>query len=598
MIALFVMVAITQAEPPPLRVALKPGSTCATAIDAAREAADDATEYARYVWIPDWIEQKNGAAQVSLVVNSTLSRTANIVRPASVFGGRLVRIDLDRLAGAERQIPEIVRAWELLAERETIFGVTLAQPEQSVAAEVARELEIGDAVEVRSGEQWRPGKVLGKTPDGKFRIDRDGQIWIMPGDAVRRSLPAASPSSRPRGRRSPSPHLGEPGRRLSEVTGSDVPIIRLDEFVALAFSTINGGQYNGLTGIEADLQKTVAKFAGADAAEKLVRQSATLRRADQQHRKEGGERSIYEIAGELDAELSKSKALVTHSGVTGRQRLALFLSGSAIAPTEGLQLVSVTFDVAEDNADPDGDPQRNLSVYETYNGGEAIFARSNGMLVYVVFDDQDKILASVPDTVAHNYRARQVRPNAATVRVFSGLACAVCHDWDERQLGWQPLSNDMAASLRSVTRFLGDRGSKDRIAEVQRLASAYRADDVQLTELLDGARRQYQRAVMTACGMSSRDVVRGLADSYWGYYYDAVGPAEAVREFGPVLTPDEATAWLLEHVEPEEDDAPLADLVREDIVLARLKEGKTITPTQWRQVYPTTALRVALELAP
>lgn len=588
------MVALAQPEPLPLRVALKPGTACATAESVVEVAADDATEYARYVWVPDWIEPKSGFAQVSLVVNSTISRTSNIVRPEAIHGGRLVRIDLDRLAGSERQIREIVDAWELLGGGETIFGVK-AKEAKSVAAVVAKELAIGDLVEVLNGTTVRSGIFRGRSPDGKLRIERDGQIWILPESALRPSAPAAAPAPQQSGRL-PAPHLGDAGRLLCEVTGSEVPIIRLDEFVALAFSTVNGGVYNGLTGIERDLQRTVAKFCGADAAEKLLRQSATLRKATEQHKAEGGERSIYEIAGELDGELSKSKALVTMSGVTGRQRLALFLSGSAIAPTEGLQLVSVTFDVGENNQNPDADPQRNLEQFETYDGGEAIFARSNGMLVYVVFDSKDKVIDAVPDFVAHNYRAKQVRANAATVRVFSGVACAVCHDWDERQLGWQPLSNDMAASLKSITRFLGDRGSKDRIAAVQRLASAYRADDIQLTELLDGARRQYQRAVNTACGMSSRDVVRGLADSYWGYYYDAVGPVEAVRDLGQVLDEDAATEWLLNNIPPEEDDIPIADLVREDIVLARLKDGKKITPAQWRQVYPTTALRVKVEV--
>jgi len=107
-----------------------------------------------------------------------------------------------------------------------------------------------------------------------------------------RSPPSAA-GSQPSGHRSPASHLGDAGRRLFDLTRSGVPIIRLDEFVAFGFSTINGGEYNALTGIEADLQSTVAKFAGADAAEKLLRQSASLRRAEGVHRKEGGGRSIY-----------------------------------------------------------------------------------------------------------------------------------------------------------------------------------------------------------------------------------------------------------------------------------------------------------------
>lgn len=587
------MLTIAQPAPPAIRLTLEPGTVCATtATITATTLADaerqHAPEYLRYVWVPDWITPRNGYAQASLVANSTFSRTANIVRPDAVAGGRLVRFDLTAFAASEAALREIVDVYERLASHETYFGYTVRRDREHIAP---RALAVGDPCQVRVGEDWLPGRFAGPRANGQSAVDRGGVTYVLPAASVRSAIPAGAALRQPHGQRFPAAHLGEPGLRLFEITRSGVPIIRLDEFVAFAFSTINGGEYSALTGIEADLQSTVAKFAGADAAEKLLRQSASLRRAEGVHRKEGGGRSIYEIAGELDPELAKSKALITHSGVTGRQRLAVMLTGSAIAPVEGLQLVSVTFDVAEDNLDPDADPNRNLGSYERYNGGEAILARSNGMLVYLVFDANDKIINSVPDNVAHDFRARQVRANVATTRVFSGLSCANCHDWTEKQLGWQPLTNDMAASLKTITRFLGDKGSKDRLAEVARIAANYKADELQLTEMLDGARRQYQRAVQTACGMGSREVVQGLADSYWGYWYDAVTPEVAARELGQVLTPDAAHEYLLQIEPAEDDETRIADLVREDIVFARLKENKSITPVQWRTIYQSIAER-------
>jgi hypothetical protein len=592
------MLTLAQPAPPAIRLTLEPGTVCATAATitsttlADIEATDEdgkrkhhAPEYLRYVWVPDWINARNGYAQASLVANSTFSRTANIVRPDSLAGGRLVRFDLSAFAASEAGLAEIVDAYERLGSHETYFGRTNWRHSVAVAP---RALAVGDPCQVRVGDDWLPGKFAGARGSGQVAVDRNGVTYVLPAASVRSAIPADA-ALRSAGQRYPAAHLGDAGQRLFDITRSGVPIIRLDEFVAFGFSTINGGEYNALTGIEADLQGTVAKFAGADAASKLLRQSASLRRAEGVHRKEGGGRSIYEIAGELDPELAKSKALITHSGVTGRQRLAVMLTGSAIAPTEGLQLVSVTFDIAEDNLDPEADPNRNLGSYERYNGGEAILARSNGTLVYLVFDANDKIINSVPDNVAHDFRARQVRANAATTRVFSGLACANCHDWNEKQLGWQPLTNDMASSLKSITRFLGDKGSKDRLAEVARIAANYKADEIQLTEMLDGARRQYQRAVQAACGMGSREAVQGLADSHWGYWYDAVTPEIAARDLGQVLTPDAAHEYLLQ-IEPAEA-GDIADLVREDIVFAQLKEGKSITPVQWRTIQQSIAER-------
>lgn len=587
------MLTIAQPAPPAIRQTLEPGTVCATARDITATTLADAEshhapEYLRYVWVPDWITPRNGYAQASLVANSTFSRTANIVRPGAIAGGRLVRFDLSAFAASEAGLAEIVDAYERLGSHETYFGHAARRDREHIAP---RDLAIGDPCQVRVGDDWLPGKFAGSRPNGQSAVDRGGVTYVLPAASVRSAIPTDAALRQPHGQRFPAAHLGEPGLRLFELTRSGVPIIRLDEFVAFGFSTINGGEYNALTGIETDLQRTVAKFAGADAAEKLLRQTATMRRAAEQHRKEGGERSIYEIAAALDPELAKSKALITHSGVTGRQRLAVLLFGSAMAPTQGPQLVAVTFDVAEDNLDPDADPNRNLSNYQTYNGGEAILARSNGTLVYLVFDAQDKIINSVPDNVAHDFRAREVRTNVATTRVFSGTSCANCHDFNEKFLGWQPLTNDMASSLRSVTRFLGDKGSKDRLAEVQRITSAYRADELQLTELLDGARRQYQRATMAACGTGSREAVQGLAASHWGYWYDAVTPAVAARDLGQVLTEDNALEYLLQIEPADDDETRIADLVREDIVFARLKEGKSITPVQWRTIYQSVAAR-------
>ena len=56
-----------------------------------------------------------------------------------------------------------------------------------------------------------------------------------------------------------------------------------------------------------------------------------------------------------------------------------------------------------------------------------------------------------------------------------------------------------------------------------------------------------------------------------------------------MLTPDAAHEYLLQ-IEPAEA-GDIADLVREDIVFAQLKEGKSITPVQWRTIQQSIAER-------
>lgn len=596
---------VSAQKPAPIGLRAKlEGKTCTSPQEAVRLAVDDAEtldhpEVARYVWVPDWVPPQSGFSQVSFVANSTITRTSNIIRPESVASGRLVRIDLDRFAGSEASLLEILRLYEGLSTRDSWFserhkGIVTPAPRKPLGLDDLRD---GDPCEIQTGGSWGAGTLLRRDGD-KFLVKSGSTTWRMSREFIRAKEGAAPTEAGPSHHVKPARYLGTDGERLSFLTNSSVPIMRLDEWVAFTFSTVNGGLYYELAGVEKDLAKTIARFAGADAAEKVLRQSEALRKAERIHRASGGERSIYDIAGELDAELSKAKALITESGVTGRQRLCLFVAGTATSPADGLQLVSVTYDISEDNVDPNADPQRNLNVYEKYNGGEAILGMQNGMLLYLVSDAQDRIIATVPDSVAHDFRARQVRSNAATSRVFPGTSCANCHDFAEKNWGWQPVVNDMAYDLQSVTRFLGDRDDarkSDKIKELQRLAANYKADDIQLAEMLDRARLPYQKAVFLATNeRSSRAVVQRLADSHWGYWYDAVSPVQAAIDLGYVLPKDDAQAMLLREIEPEQDIL-IEDLVREDIVFARLKAGKSVTPAQWRAIFTTVALRMLVK---
>lgn len=606
----------TKAAAPALRVDLPLNKPCTSPADAVRLALADARELfdaggapelVRYVWVPDWISPESGFSQVSLVANSTISRTSNLIQPVRVADGKLVRIEFERYVGDPLRTGEVVGLYERLAPRDSYFNHPIAgfqpppaaaQPQPSSPADPPAP---GDRVEANWLGQWRPGKLV-STARGESRVEIDGKICVVRGDSVRPvSQPqAAQPAPvapRPAGRRfGPEFYLGPSGEELFELLDSDVPIMRLDEWVAFTFSTVNGGLYYELAGVEKNLADTVAKFAGADAAAKVLRQAEALREAQSIQRREGGRRSIREIALELDGELAKSKALMNESGVTGRQRLALFVSGSAVPPTEGMQLVSVTYDIGEATIDPDADPSRNLDFYERYDGGEAILAMPNGMLLYLVFDSKDEIIASVPDFVAHDFQAKKVRPNAATTRVFSGMTCANCHDATERNWGWQPVRNDVYDDLQGITLLLGARqnkdGSAEKLRELQRLASAYRSDTIQLTQMLDSARLAYQRAVGRATGQkTSREVVVALADSYWGYWYDAVTPEVAARDLGQVFDRKASQAFLLREVEPARK-IELVDVLREDRVLAILKDNRQVTPAQWRAIYPFVAARL------
>jgi hypothetical protein len=121
------------AAPYAIRRELEVGQLVTTARDIASIAAADLAtlgeidqQFARYVWIPDWIEPASGFAQASFVANSTFSRTSNLIRPESLADGRLVRFDLSRYAARDSQISEILRLYEKLSEHDSYFNVKVA----------------------------------------------------------------------------------------------------------------------------------------------------------------------------------------------------------------------------------------------------------------------------------------------------------------------------------------------------------------------------------------------------------------------------------------------------------------------------------------
>lgn len=623
MAGILIMVCLlTQAEAPnaggKVRRDIKPGTIVATNKDAVCLALQDAEAIlkdggnpclTRYVFIPPWIDQTNGFQQVAHVVNSTITRTATRPQPRLLFddkkGTSVVAIDLDRYATSEKQIAEIVGLYERLAPRDSWFNTEVLIVGDAVI-EVQDEFVVGATVEIKLADgRWVAATYKGKA-GSKFNCEYKGVVIPCFPQFVRPLKKAAENFNHGQLVKTftAEPYLGPEGVRLFELTGSNVPIMRLDEWVAFTFSSINGGLYLELCGVEKNLSETVAKVMGADAAQKVLRAAEALRLAQEIHRKEvdsvGKEkaRSIFQIAGEFDKELAKSKWITNESKVTRRQRAGFFIGGSNVAPADGPQGGGITFEVAEDNTNPDADPQRNVSVYETYNGGEAILTLPNGMLLYLVFDNQDRIIASVPDNIAWDHHATQARSNTGTVRVFCGTSCAHCHDkiaaTDKTigSAGWMPVKNDVARDFLRLSRILGDRKELDKLREVQRLAANYNADDLQLDGMLNQWRLSFQRAVGLATGAkSSREVTIGLGDSHYGYWNDYVWPETIVRDLGHVMTRDDAQAFLIRNIEPEPDNL-LPDLLKEDRIIARAKDGESLHPSQYRAIAPEFAERL------
>jgi hypothetical protein len=558
MVPLLILLAAVAGDEPDYQLhnAIDNGTAVVTPRDAVKLALADAEKLnpdeqrlVRYVWAPDWIKTDNAFAQVSLVANSTFSRTSNIIQPTPIAEGKLLRLELVKYAAKQEQITEIVNLYEQLGQQDSYFNVEVALTERTAVVVEPRPL-------AKTQPQAQP-----KAP------------------------PPPKPLEPPQTVFAAAPYLYPEGAKLFELTQSAVPIMRLDEWVAFTFSTVNGGRYYQLTGIDRTLEETVRKFAGTDAAARVLKFSESLRRAQAEH--QTTKEPIAQIASRIDPELAKTKAYVQASAVTGRQRLVVFVYGTATAPASGPQLVAVTYDIGEDSISPNNDPLRAPTTYERYDGGEAIFALPNGLLAYVVFNAADQIIASVPDNVAHDAAAKEVRSNVATVRVFSGLSCANCHDRAATNWGWQPVANDLYRK-NSLSQLVDERGQGDQVRALQVASTQFGASNADLQTVLALARQSYQfRAQLATNQNTTRQTVAGLADSYWGYWYDQVTPQVAARDLGQVLAQDAAQLFLLRAIEPQ----PSPTILREDAVLARLKDGLSVAPAQWRAGFQSFAER-------
>lgn len=605
-VALLAQVNVPKA-PPPIRRVLTEGKQYALNKDGLCLALQDAHRIAKeggdpgltfWVVAPPWSDPKSAFEQVSQVNNSTITRTSNRIRPRLLLdektGACVIATDLERLATTPKQVAELKALHEKLAPFDSYFNQEVIITHDAVIP-IDTSYQPGQEVEIKLKDgTW--GKASFKGKEGSLLIVlfkgvptkcslgnvRPIQVEVVVKPAVRTFTAEA--------------YLNPEGAELFNLTHSNVPIMRLEEYITFGMSSVDGGQYYERLGAEKDLADTVAKFAGFEAARKVQRVADSLKLAQEIQKKEGGKRSILEIAIEFDQELAKSKAVIRKSNVTKRQRLCLFVTGSNLAPTEGQQVVAVTFDISQDNTSPASDPNRNLEIFETYNGGEAIFPMPNGMLAYLVFDAKDKLIASVPDNVAYNSEAAKIRADAGTARVDT-MACCICHDSVPKNWGWQPVRNDVHESLRGLTHLLSDAKigtpRHDNLLKMQRLTSAYRADTLQITEMLNGARLSYQRAVGEATGATeSAHVVRGLADTYWGYWSDDVRPQDAVLELtGKWMSKEDAVSFLIRNLEPNLD-RDIAYLLREDINIDALKRGDSLVASQWRSLYPNSAERL------
>jgi hypothetical protein len=459
----------------------------------------------RYVWLIDDTEQ--AAAGVQFAVHTAVSRSGIDVYPVKI--GSLLRYDLRKLYPSDADYLDGHAAWEEFAVREPYWHVT-----------TSKTVRVPDYV------------LDGETFNAK---------WVKTAELA--------------------PHGGGALLQLAAATGSALPIVRSDWFIAKSLTTLDGGHYYRFVGVK----------------EKSDRDGFTPQEAYLLSRgvSESQCRDLF----------SDERSAINFSGVTGKARRIDVFRGVGVRPSRGTGLVAVTHDQANGQVDPKKDPLRNLVEFEDA-GREVILERRSGFHEFTLWNAKGERVDSVPDTIATD----NLIPAPHTKNLQSALSCIRCHGPDE---GWKPFGNDVQKMVDRGLDIFDDVDSKEgTFATVQRLAGQYSGN---LAEPLRLGRDSYSQAVFRVTKGSTVPVVSGIvSDVYQGYWLDRVTPQTACRELGFLV--DEPDAELLLVRLLSRLPAAVDGVSPEDPILGLLKSGIPISRLQWELVYPDAAARAAVTL--
>lgn len=187
---------------PPARTLDTPRDAVSLAMLDVAGLLEEDRLFTRYLWQPD--PTKESTAAVTYGVNTAVSRSATIVRPVPVAGGRLLRFDLRELAPNAAEFIRLGLLWESLAFSDPWFHV----------------------------QQAGAGRVFVPLPEFTHT---DGKRY-----SGKRFIPVEYPI-----------HADiNNSLSLGTLTGSGCPVLRADWFLARTLTQLDGGLYYALRGLD------------------------------------------------------------------------------------------------------------------------------------------------------------------------------------------------------------------------------------------------------------------------------------------------------------------------------------------------------------
>lgn len=479
--------------------------------------------FRRYVWLPPWMTVDDLRVHV-LAVNQAVSHSSVIVQPEVLEGGWLVAWDLRKLApdrgdGHENlALKNLLIVWNSLHVQEPFFH-----------AEV-------------------PAVLGGSVQCAPF-IFKDGHTYHG------RSFV-------------PAPHV-LPGYALLEAeTFSFAPLVRADDFLRRASSTIEGGLYYHFMGFIVN---------GKRLTEKEIFESVGLSTA---------------LSRKVDGD---DRAGMFQSAVTGSPRTVERVQG-AIGDAR------ITYDVFITDTSPKRHPiYQLLDIVNNARGKEIIFERANGLFGYLLTDGVGNLVDKGPQDLVTDH----LSPGPHPANLYPMISCVRCH---AAAGGVQVVRNDVPALLSGgpgdIDYFDDLKSPEDRFSTVDRITGLYAAGD-KFQQDLEDSRNRYADAVFAATkGMRAKPdekVVEKastlMAAQFARYWYarsfveGTVNADVAALELGYRVSPGQG-ARVIRRLMPARRVDLLIDgrpVEFADPSIGALKQNMTIRRQDWNRVFPYAA---------
>lgn len=353
---------------------------------------------------------------------------------------------------------------------------------------------------------------------------------------------------------------GDAAERLRCLTQSILPIMRYEDFVILSSTTLNGGIYYELVGIETNPDPKKGKT-----AEELFWESVG-------------------VDAKASAKLKSDRRIVLFkSKVTGEVRSADIFHGSGNGEGQGLGII--THDSGEHGEDAETDAVRNLITFKD-QAREAIAERSNGFHIYAAFDSKGAAQRSVPEGIAIDTTIPGDRPKI----LQPSLSCMCCHGPSG---GWQGAENQVAALLnpdeKDNINVFGDFNLRSlQRDQVERIVQLYAGNT---KKRLQRGRDDLDEVIFKCTGQHTAQVYRSVLLIRNKYLYEDITPQVAVKELGFICPQEKAAQFFRYLMGVLPVDA--SGISREDPYVGALKKGFSITRSKWKLIYVDAAIRAA-----